>query len=105
MLAHSAHAILTRLASLAPHLRDAAVEEMLGIDGAASSASPGDHLVGYHASGVAPIVRALLDVPVTRDDVVVDLGAGLGKVVLLARLLTGAKARGVEIQPGLVRRA
>ena len=43
--------------------------------------------------------------PVATDDVFVDLGAGLGKVVMLARLLTGATARGIEIQPVLVDRA
>jgi hypothetical protein len=35
----------------------------------------------------------------------VDLGSGLGTVVLLAHLVTGARARGVEIQPKLVARA
>jgi SAM-dependent methyltransferase len=47
----------------------------------------------------------LIEVPVVADDVVVDLGAGLGKVVLLARLLTGATAHGIELQPALVHRA
>jgi SAM-dependent methyltransferase len=47
----------------------------------------------------------LIEVPVVADDVVVDLGAGLGKVVLLARLLTGATAHGIELQPSLVHRA
>ena len=41
----------------------------------------------------------------SEDDVVVDLGAGLGKVALLARMLTGATVRGVEVQESLVRRA
>ena len=59
-------------------------------------------MIGYHAAGVAPIVRALLEVPVTAGDVLVDLGSGLGKVVLLARMLTGATARGVEVRPALV---
>jgi precorrin-6B methylase 2 len=47
----------------------------------------------------------LLEVPVVADDVLVDLGAGLGKVALLAHVFTGAKARGVELQPELVGRA
>jgi SAM-dependent methyltransferase len=98
--------LLAWLASLPPASRDAALEERLGIDAPApSSAAPGDHMVGYHASAVAPIVHALAGVPVVAGDVVVDLGAGLGKVVLLARLLTGATARGVELQPTLVERA
>jgi SAM-dependent methyltransferase len=99
--------MLTWLASLPPHARDAAAEDYLGIGGvpAPSSSSPGDHLVGYHASGVASVVRALVEVPVDAGDVVIDLGAGLGKVVFLAHLLTTATARGIEIQPALVKRA
>lgn len=97
--------LLGWLASLPAPERDAAVEEYLGIRDAPDSSTPGEHLVGHHASGVAPIVRMLMEVPVAADDVVVDLGAGLGKVVLLTRLLTGATARGIEIQPALVRRA
>jgi len=36
---------------------------------------------------------------VTAEDVFVDLGSGLGQVVMLVNLLTGAKARGIEIEP------
>jgi SAM-dependent methyltransferase len=96
------------LASLPPAERDRAVEERLGLSRSADDATdapPGDHMIGYHASGVASIVRALLEVPVVPADVVVDLGAGLGKVVLLTRLLTGATARGIELQGALVDRA
>jgi SAM-dependent methyltransferase len=101
-----AEELLARLATLSPGERDAAVEECLGIGGlSADSAPPGEHLIGHHASGVAQIVRTLIEVPVVPADVVVDLGAGLGKFVLLARLLTGATVRGVELQPALVERA
>jgi hypothetical protein len=97
---------LAWLACLPPGARDAAVEERLGIAGdGAHAAAPGEHLVGYHASGVAPIVRALVEVPVLPQDVLVDLGSGLGKVVLLTAILTGATARGIELQPALVERA
>ena len=53
----------------------------------------------------APVVRAVLDVPVTARDVFVDLGAGLGKAVMAVHLLTGARARGVEVQSTLVSEA
>lgn len=33
------------------------------------------------------------------EDVFVDLGSGLGQVVILVNLLTGAKAKGIEIEP------
>jgi SAM-dependent methyltransferase len=97
--------LLAWLACLPPDERDAAAEERLGISLAANSTPPGEHLIGHHASGVAPIVRTLIEVPVLADDVVLDLGSGLGKFVLLARLLTGATVRGVELQPSLVERA
>lgn len=94
--------LLSWLASLPPAERDAALEERLGLPRAPPRTAPGDHLIGYYASGVAPVVRMLLEVPVASDDVVVDLGAGAGKVLLLTRILTGATARGVELQPALV---
>jgi SAM-dependent methyltransferase len=98
--------LLDWLASLPADARDEALERRLGIRDAFVGASPaGDHLLPYHPSGVAPIVHAALDVPITPDDVVIDLGSGAGKVILLTRLLTGATARGVELQAPLVDRA
>lgn len=47
--------------------------------------------------------RVLLDLidhtPLTATDVFYDLGAGLGQVVMLVHLLTGVKAKGVEVEP------
>lgn len=95
--------LLAWLASVAPKERDRAAEEHLHIrEHTHSWSPPGEHLVGYHASGVAPIVRAIVEIPVMADDVFVDLGAGMGKVVMLVHLLTGAKARGIELQGALV---
>src|SRR4051812_42541976 len=52
--------LLPWLASLPPGARDRAVEEYLGIGGPAPPDAPaGEHLVGYHPSGVAAIVQAL----------------------------------------------
>ena len=89
-----------------PAGRDAAFERLLGIDqppaALANAASPGESRMPYMPSAIAPIVRAVLDVPVTPDDVFVDLGAGLGKVAMAVNLLTGARTRGVEMQPALV---
>lgn len=51
--------------------------------------------------------RALLDLidqcALGPDDVFYDLGSGLGQVVMLIHLLTGAKAKGVEIEPAFCR--
>jgi precorrin-6B methylase 2 len=44
-------------------------------------------------------------VPVVPDDQLVDLGAGLGRVVMLVHLLSGARTHGIEIQAALVDRA
>jgi SAM-dependent methyltransferase len=97
--------LLHELARLPADARDAAIERQLGLDERVSAAPPGDELVGYHASGVAAIVRFLREVRLGPSDVFVDLGAGLGKVVMLVALLTPARARGIELQPGLAERA
>jgi len=99
-------ALLRELAALAPEARDAAVEGALGLGGPPPDcAPPGADLIGYHASGVGPIALALTAAEVGPGHVLIDLGSGLGKVVLLARLFTGARARGVELQATLVDRA
>jgi SAM-dependent methyltransferase len=99
-------ALLALLEAAPEGERDAAVERYLGIrEPDCDCLSPGEELIGYHPSGVGAIVSMLEAVPVTPSDVVVDLGSGLGKVVLLAHLLKGAKARGVDIQRELVLRA
>jgi SAM-dependent methyltransferase len=98
--------------------RDRAIERLLGVrefrvNAAAPSADefrvdparPGAQTIGYFPSGIAPIVRAVLDVPITADDVFVDLGSGMGKVAIAVHLLTGARTRGVEVRPDLVARA
>ncbi len=97
-------AFLTWLASLPPAARDGAVDAWLGL-GTADSTMPGPHLIGYQPSGVDSVVRAAAEVPITPSDVVIDLGSGLGKVVFLMKLLSGATVRGVELQPELVARA
>ncbi len=95
------------MASLPARSRDAEIERSLHISEPppTSLPPPGEHLLGCHSSGLVPIVRALLEVPVGPDDVLVDLGCGMGKVVLLSHLLTGVRAKGIELQPGLVERA
>jgi len=42
---------------------------------------------------------------ITRNDVVYDLGSGDGRIVITAAAKYGAKAVGVEIDPGLVKRS
>ncbi len=98
--------LLGWLAERVPAERERAIERLLDVDECPPEPGPlGADLVGYFPSGVAQIVRAVFEAPVTREDLFVDLGAGLGKVAMLAHLLSGARARGVELQGELVARA
>ena len=99
-------ALLDELLAVPFRDRDVWVDEALGLKG-----SPDDMVglpagaVPYVPCGVDAIVRTVLDAPVEKDAVFVDLGAGLGRVAILVHLLTGARAIGVELQPALVDRA
>lgn len=86
--------------------RDAWVDELLGIE---PPPPDGPELprggVPYLPCGIDEIVAMVEAVPVVPDDELVDLGSGLGRVVMLAHLLSGARTRGIEIQGPLVDRA
>jgi predicted RNA methylase len=62
-------------------------------------------LIGYVPSGIASILRIIAEVPITSSDILVDVGAGLGKVAMAAHLLSGARTRGIEWNPELVEHA
>ncbi len=61
--------------------------------------------VPYLPCSVDAVLDAVNLVGVDASDVFVDVGAGIGRAALLANLLTGARAVGLEIQPSLVERA
>jgi SAM-dependent methyltransferase len=71
----------------------------------ASSAPPGEHLIGYHAAGLDPIGRMLAEVQLSERDVFIDLGSGVGRVCIVVALSTTARVRGIELQTSLVERA
>ena len=54
---------------------------------------------------VLAVVEAIAARQPDRATVFVDLGSGLGRVVLLVHLLAGIRTRGIEIQTSLVARA
>jgi len=99
-------ALLDQLRAVPARDRDGWVDELLGIE-----PPPPDvpdlprGAVPYLPCGVDEIVAMVGEVPLGPDDELVDVGAGLGRVALLAHLLSGAGARGVEIQAPLVERA
>ena len=86
--------------------RDTWIDEVLDIE-----PSPPDMpdlprgSVPYLPCGIDEILATVRDVPVGAGDILVDIGSGLGRVAILVHLLSGARARGIEIQLHLVERA
>lgn len=97
-------ALLDRLHSVPFVDRDAWADELLAIEPPPPDAPDLPHgSVPYLPCSVDEIAAMVLEVPLRPDDDFVDLGSGLGRVAILAHLLSGARARGVEIQEHLVR--
>jgi SAM-dependent methyltransferase len=98
-------ALLDLLLSIPLSDRDAWADELLGIESPPPDIPDLPHgSVPYLPCGVDEILAMVREAPLRPDDDFVDLGSGLGRVALLAHLLSGARARGVEIQDHLVRR-
>jgi SAM-dependent methyltransferase len=86
--------------------RDAWVDELLAIEDLVPDVPDLPRgSVPYLPSGVEEIVAMVREVPLRADDVLVDLGAGIGRALILAHLLSGARALGIEIQEPMVRSA
>jgi len=94
------------LAEIAPHDRDPWLDVVWDIDEIPldDPALPRG-CVPYLPCPVASVLDAVRQANVTRNDVFVDVGAGLGRTALLAHLQTGAGCIGLEIQPLLARGA
>jgi len=88
-----------------PTRREAWVDVLLGLPQAPPDEALPRGGVPYLPAGVDEVLTVLAGVPVGPTDVFVDVGSGLGRVALLAHLLTGARAHGIEIQTGLTRSA
>lgn len=94
-----------RLEAIPVAERDVWVDTFLGLPAVPPDEPLPRGAVPNLPAGVAEILAVLDAVPVTADDQFVDLGSGLGRVVMLASLLTGARAHGIEIQGSLVEHA
>lgn len=62
-------------------------------------------MVAYQPTPARHVLDLLARTAPGPDDVLVDIGAGLGQVPLLAALCSPARALGIEIEPTLVRGA
>jgi protein-L-isoaspartate O-methyltransferase len=80
-----------------PLERDHFVEEVLGIAyPPLDEGAPRTDLMSYAPSGYDEIVYAFEQSKLAPGDRLLDLGAGLGKVVMLGELLTGSSSFGIE---------
>lgn len=59
-------------------------------------------MVPYQPTPARHILDLITASELTDDDILVDLGSGLGHVPLLVSILTGARTLGVEFQPAYV---
>lgn len=96
-------AFVAELLAAPLELRDHLVEEILDVAYPPLSEwqLPSD-AVPYSPSGLSEILFAIENAQLAPHETFLDLGSGLGKVVLLVALLSGAQAHGVELDPRLV---
>jgi hypothetical protein len=60
-----------------------------------------DEMIAFQPSPISAVLELVDRAAIGPEDVFYDLGAGLGDVAVTLVLLTGATARGVEIDPSL----
>lgn len=89
--------------------RDAWFDAVLGLDAVGGVLEDGPELprgcVPYLPSPVDALIRCVDAAAIRASDVVVDVGAGLGRAAAFLRLSSGASVVGVEIQRALLREA
>ena len=56
-------------------------------------------MVGYQPTPARSVLALLERADIRPEDVAYDVGSGLGQVVILVALLSGARARGIEFEP------
>src|SRR5205814_4709852 len=79
---------------------DVVVDGVLAIESHADLGElPDPEMVHYEPTPARIVLDFADHVPLTAADVFVDIGSGLGRVVILVNLLTGVRAKGIEINP------
>lgn len=61
-----------------------------------------DEMVAYQPTPARAILEAIERAPIRSEDGFCDLGSGLGWVVILVALITGARSTGIELEPAYV---
>lgn len=102
----SPHLFCETLSGLPEEVRDAWLNAVLEIDHVYEDEPrlPRDS-VPYLPCPVSTVLHAMEQARVTSEDVVVDVGAGIGRALFLAHLFTGASCIGIELQSSLTQLA
>jgi len=95
-------ALADLIRDVSPDDRDTFVDELLGFDHIPSDSALPRGGTPYLPCGVEEIVRMVREVPLRATDTFADLGSGVGRVAILAHLLSGARSGGIEVQRPLV---
>jgi hypothetical protein len=79
---------------------DVFVDGLLNMDSAPEESKDLESgMIGYQATPARVILDLIKQAHLGADDVFYDVGSGLGRVVLLTGLLSGAQAKGIEFEP------
>jgi SAM-dependent methyltransferase len=81
---------------------DVLVDGLLQVEACPTATeAPGPDMIHYQPTPARVVLDLVDHAGLQPSDVVYDLGSGLGQVVILVNLLSGVRAKGVEIDPGL----
>jgi Histone methylation protein DOT1 len=67
-----------------------------------ADAAPGHEMVFYQPTPVRHILEMIRVSGLNANDVLIDLGSGLGHVALMATMMTGCTSRGIEVEDAYV---
>ncbi|MBS1523365.1 MAG: class I SAM-dependent methyltransferase [Bacteroidetes bacterium] len=83
---------------------DIFINRLLSVEGMPEQSRPLEREMVFYQKTPAKIVFDLIrDAGFTKDDVLFDIGSGLGQVVMLVNLLAGIRTLGVEFDPAFCR--
>lgn len=82
---------------------DELIPGVLGLDEPANESVLAPEMVFYQPTPVRHILEMIRLSGLGKDDLLIDLGSGLGYVPMLASILTGTRAIAIEIDPAYVR--